>query len=120
MALSVMLVLLARMTAAFLLPLHSHRLEGQAVFSRSSSIAALQQCAWHARSSRFPVRVSMQMEDGELIPDAIIEAEAKATPMRPLRQQSYVLIGAISAIAGMCLCACVCACVCANCQKASS
>ena len=108
MALSVMLVLLAstRMTAAFLLPLHSHRLEGQAVFSRSSSIAALQQCAWHARSSRFPVRVSMQMEDGEPIPDAIIEAEAKATPMRPLRQQSYVLIGAISAIAGMCLCAC--------------
>jgi hypothetical protein len=36
----------------------------------------------------------------EPIPFAIVEAEAKATPMRPVRQQAYVLIGSVSAIAG--------------------
>ncbi len=46
-----------------------------------------------------PPRLRMQA-DNEPIPDAIIEAEAKATPMRPVRQQAYVLIGALSAVAG--------------------
>jgi hypothetical protein len=36
----------------------------------------------------------------EPIPDAIVEAEAKATPMRPVRQQAYVLIGSVSGVAG--------------------
>jgi len=46
--------------------------------------------------------VCHSQEEDEAIPDAIIEAEAKATPMRPVRQQAYVLIGGLSLVEGVC------------------
>ena len=42
----------------------------------------------------------LRMQEDEPIPDAIVEAEAKATPMRPVRQQLYVLVGAVALLAG--------------------
>jgi hypothetical protein len=43
--------------------------------------------------------MNLRMQD-EPIPDAIVEAESKATPMRPVRQQAYVLVGALSLVEG--------------------
>ena len=60
-----------------------------------------------ARALSLPVslrwsHVCHSQEEDEAIPDAIIEAEAKATPMRPVRQQAYVLIGGLSLVEGVC------------------
>ncbi len=70
--------------------------------SRSLSLArALSLSLYLFLSLRWPHVCYPQQED-EAIPDAIIEAEAKATPMRPVRQQAYVLIGGLSLVEGVC------------------
>ena len=51
-----------------------------------------------ARTLRPP---SLRMQNLDDIPDAIVEAEAKATPMRPVRQQAFVLLGAASGVEGV-------------------
>ena len=58
------------------------------------------QIAGPFRKTRCCPRSVIRMADDEPIPEAIVEAEAKATPMRPVRQQAYVLLGAISLIVG--------------------
>ena len=57
-------------------------------------------CDLQRGQTRCCPRSVIRMADDEPIPEAIVEAEAKATPMRPVRQQAYVLLGAISLIAG--------------------
>jgi len=46
-------------------------------------------------------KTNAAMATDEAIPEAIVEAEAKATPMRPVRQQAYVLIAALSLVEGV-------------------